>query len=93
MELFDRDQHALTRRLWPGHTLDGCLCEGFQTPAHDDGCEGHRGRCRKACREGTRERCAVPSPRALWGFGRGCSCGGDGIEVWVLLIVAVGERN
>ena len=31
-------------------------------------------------------------PRALWGFGRGGSGGGDGIEVWALLIVAVGER-
>jgi hypothetical protein len=27
------------------------LCEGFQTPAHDDGCQVHRGRCRKASRE------------------------------------------
>ena len=38
---------------------------------------------REVCSEGA---------AGLWGFGRGGSGGGDGIEVWALLMVAVGER-
>ena len=67
------------------------VCEGFRMPAIVT-CPRALGRRPKASREGTRERCAATVPRALWGFGRGGSGGGDGIEVWALLIAAVGER-
>ena len=91
-----RGSVVLTRRLRPAsptnvNSESFRRCEGFRMPADRDGCGRHVGRRSKACREGTRERCAARAPRGLWGFGRGGSGGGDGIEVWALLMVAVGE--
>ena len=65
---------------------------GFRMPAHGDGAAGFGGRCPKASRERTRERCAPTVPQALWGFGPGGSGSGEGIGVQVLLIAALDER-
>jgi hypothetical protein len=61
-------------------------------PAHRDGAAGFGGRCPKASREGTRERCAATVPQGLWGFGLDVSGSGEGIGVQVLSIVALDER-
>ena len=61
-------------------------------PALDGRRHTHGGRRTKASKEGTRERWAATTRRALWGFGRGGSGGGDGILVWAPLLVAVGKR-
>jgi hypothetical protein len=66
--------------------------QGFRIPARDEGCGTHQGRCPKASREGTRERCAPTVPQALWGFGLDGSGIGEGIGVEVLLIAALDER-
>ena len=48
-----------------GHRT-GKSCEGFRMPADHDGFHADGGRRRKAYREGTRERCWLRVPRALW---------------------------